>query len=183
MRLSPTCATHADDAPARSADAVVAMPRSSLESAIADGNLPVGEAKGGLETVGFEAERGFERKGPGAVLVRARRVVDECLDGIHGLPRRDLAGDVAAHAVGDDEQSDVGPFAMTVFIAGATQTLVRRNGPAERQRTRGAHGRRQPCVRTCLSAPVRGEMLMRDDTWRRLKDLVERDARAFVIDV
>ncbi len=119
------------------------------------GDLPVGEAKGSLETVGFEAERGFERKGPGAVLVRTRRVRDECLDGIHGLPRRDLAGDVAAHAVGDDKQPDVGPFAMTVFIAGATQTLVRRNGPAERQRTRGAHGRRQPYVRTCLSAPVR----------------------------
>ena len=101
-----------------------------------------------------------------------RRIGDEGLDGIDGLARRDFAGDVAAHAVGDDEQADVGPLAVAVFVAGPAQTFVRRNGPAERQRTRGAHGRRQPYVRTCLSAPVRGQMPMRDDTCRRLRDLV-----------
>ena len=146
------------------------------------GNPPVREAERGLETVGFEADARFERKRPGAVLVGARRVVDERLDGVHGLARRHLAGDMASHPVGDDEQSDVGSLAVAVLVAGTTQPLVRCDGPAERQRTRDAHGRLQPCVRTRLSAPVRG---LSADAGRNLEAaqrLGESDARPFVVD-
>ena len=68
----------------------------------------VGEAERRLQAVGFEAERGLERKRPGAVLVGAGGLLDERLDRLDRDARRDLAGDVAAHPVGDDEEADVG---------------------------------------------------------------------------
>ena len=81
-----------DAAPARSADAVVAMPRRSLRVGDRGGDPAVREAERGLQPVGFEADAGFERERPGAVLVGAGRVVDERLDGVDGhratRPRR-----------------------------------------------------------------------------------------------
>ena len=128
------------------------MPRRSLRVGDRRGDPPVGEAERGLEAVGFEAEGGFERKRPGAVLVGAGGLLDEGLDGFDGHPRRDLAGDVAAHAVGDDEEADVGTGAVAVFVAGAPQTGVRAYGPAERQRRRRSSTRRQALRRASASA-------------------------------
>ena len=68
--------------------------------------LAVGEAERGLQAIAVEADRRFERERPGAVLVGVGGFGDERLDGFHGHARRDLAGHVAAHAVGDDEQAD-----------------------------------------------------------------------------
>ena len=61
----------ADDAPASSADAVVAMPRSSLESAIAEAIFRLARRKAALRRLASRLSAGFERKGPGAVLVGA----------------------------------------------------------------------------------------------------------------
>ena len=83
------------------------MPRRSCESAIAAGDLAVGEPERGLQPVGFEADGGIERERPGAVLVGAGGLFDEGLDGFDRDARGDFAGDVAAHAVGDDEQAEI----------------------------------------------------------------------------
>ena len=147
------------------------------ESAIAVAMLAVGEAERRLEAVAFEAERGLERERPGAVLVGAGGFLDEGLDGLDGDARRDLAGDVAAHAVGDDEQADVGAGAVAVLVAAAPEAGVRADGP--RNELHRAHAGGQPSrVAQPLQPPVRGPSRLRDDTCSRVSDFRARSARA-----
>ena len=117
------------------------------------GDPAVGEPERRLQAVGFEAERRIERERPGAVLVGAGGLLDEGLDRFDRDARRDLAGDVTAHAVGDDEEADVRTSAMTVFVAGAPEAGVGADGPAERQRRRRRHGYSISLV--CASASLR----------------------------
>ena len=115
-----------------------------------DPHRAVRETERGLQPVGFDAEGGIEREGPGAVLVRAGRLLDEGFDGFNRDPRRDFAGDMPAHAVGNHEQADVRPRQVAVFVAGAAQTRIRADGPRERRLR--AHDARLSPVRRHASA-------------------------------
>ena len=61
-----------------------------------------------LRRLASRLSAGSNGKRPGAVLVGAGGLLDEDLDRFDRDPRRDLAGDVAAHPVGDDEETEVG---------------------------------------------------------------------------
>src|SRR5688572_33212978 len=63
-------------------------------------------------------------------------------------PRGDLAGDVTAHSVGDDEEANLWMRRMTVFVAAAPTTRVGADRPGEANRPR--HRRRlSPSSRAC----------------------------------
>ena len=86
-----------------------------------------------------------------------------------GDARRDLAGGVAAHAVGDDEQPEVRARAVAVFVAGPAAD----RGPTD--------GRRGNAHVMAASASARASAL-RDDLEARER-LQQRDPRALEVDV
>ena len=100
-------------------------------------------------------------------------------DGFDGDARRDLAGDVAAHAVGDDEQAEVGAGAVAVLVAAAPEAGVGANGPGQRMRRHGASALRR---RHALSADTAGELSARLHLQPHQR-LHERHPRALVVDV
>ena len=128
-RLSPTCATtgasfaeqHGRRRRRHAAQRFVRFHRR--------GEAAVGEPERGLQPVAVEAERA-DRTGNGQVRVDVgvARVVDERLDDLDGQPRRDLAGRVAAHAVGDHVQAEVRPRAVRVFVVLPAQTRMGGDG-------------------------------------------------------
>ena len=126
---------------------------------------------------------GLEGKRPGAVLVGAGGFGDEGLDGFDGEARGDLAGDVAAHAVGDDEEAEIGAGTVAILVAASAETGVRANGP-------GQHA----CIRRHASLawsrmPLRPARLRPADAGTARRHLKarerfhERGARALVVDV
>ena len=156
------------------------MPRSVLRVGDPRGDAAVGEAEGVLQAVGLEAERGLEGKRPGAVLVGAGGLLDEGLDRLDREARGDLAGDVAAHAVGDDEQAEVRTGAVAVLVARSPEAGMRADGPREGKRP-GHDGGRQP--RLAASRIFLMEPRVIWATCRRAIALIERDARALEVDV
>ena len=64
--------------------------------------------------------------------VQTRVLGDRLLDGVDGRPRRDLARLVAAHAVGDEEQAEVGARAVAVFVVLPANAGMRRRGEEHR---------------------------------------------------
>ena len=123
MRVSPTCATQAPPAAAehrgrrRRHAAQVGRVGHRL------GDLAVGEAEGRLEAVAVEPIEGSKRNGHVRFL-SAPAVREERCDGVDRHARRHLARHVAAHAVGDDEEAEVRPGAVTVFVAAASKAGV-----------------------------------------------------------
>ena len=71
------------------------------------------------------AERGIVRKRPGAVASAPAVSPMNASIASTATLRRDLARDVPAHAVGDDEQAQVGARAVAVFVAAPAQTALR----------------------------------------------------------
>src|SRR5439155_17605190 len=123
------------------------------------GNLVVRQPERRLQPVRFEAERRLERKRPGPIAIRGGGFADEVLDRLDGHARRDLAGHVAAHAVGDHEETEVGPAAIAVFVAGAAESRIRADGPGQ------AHGstRLRPAAAASAGGP-RGRRTARGTT-------------------
>ena len=81
--------------------------------------------------------------------------------------RGDFAGGVAAHAVGDEEQTDVRTRGVAVFVAAAPEAGVSADGPGERERR---HAEGQALVSLMrFNSPTRMPGT-RDETWRRMMD-------------
>ena len=84
------------------------MPRRSLESAMAAAIRRLASRNAAFRRLASRLMLGSNGKGQVRFLSALGGVVDERLDGLDGHARGDFAGDVPAHAVGDDEQADVG---------------------------------------------------------------------------
>ncbi len=96
-----------------SAAAVVAMPRSASSFCIAALMRRFASLNAAVSRLPSRLRDGVVRKRPGRVDVGVARVVDERFDDLRGEARRDFTGGVAAHAVGHQEQAEVGPRADT----------------------------------------------------------------------
>ena len=159
------------------------MPRRSCESAMASAMRRLARRNAAFRRLPSRLMRGLERERPGAVLVGAGGLVDEGLDGLDGDARGDFAGDVPAHAVGDDEEAEVRTGRSSCprcWFAGD-------RGPSvTAQRTKAASGV-MAGVSLCGPQPLQlagpRATPMRDDTWRRASDFSQRDARALEVDV
>ena len=115
---------------------------------------------------------------PGAVEIGVCVSPTNCLDRVDGEPRGDLAGDVAAHAVGHDEQAEVRPGAVASSLVArrspgcdtaAQRTRMRFESPATavpavglddgRQRWRG-RGKRPADRMIALASAIAGALVV-----------------------